>query len=231
MSLDLKLYYWPTPNGRKVSILLEELAIPYNPIFVNIRKGDQFEREFESISLNNKIPAIQYTDESGKNVNIFESGAIMLHLAEKFQRFYPKTVSGKKEIMEWLFWQAANQGPMAGQLSHFHNYAPNKEENQYSYQRYKSEYIRCLHVLEKALNSKEYLVENTYSIADMICWPWVLSNKSLGVPLDNFPRVKLWRQRIKDRPAVQSGVNLGREISSRDSITEQEKTHLFRKYT
>ena len=227
----MKLYYWPTPNGRKVSILLEELAIPYETIFVNIWKGEQFKKNFESISLNNRIPAIKYKNDTGHNVTVFESGAIMLHLAEKFQKFYPKTSSGKKEMMEWLFWQAANQGPMAGQLSHFQSYASDPEKNQYSYQRYKSEYIRCLHVLEKGLNSKEYLVEDTYSIADIICWPWVLINRSLGVSLDDFPKIRLWRQKIKERPAVQIGVNLGKELGSSKMITGEERENLFKKYT
>lgn len=231
MTLDMKLYYWPTPNGRKVSILLEELGIPYETIFVNIGKGEQFKPDFESISLNNRIPAIKYKNDVGQNMTVFESGAIMLHLAEKFQKFYPKTVTGKKELMEWLFWQAANQGPMAGQLSHFKNYASNPEKNQYSYQRYKSEYIRCLHVLEKGLNSKTYLVENTYSIADMICWPWVLANRSLGISLDNFPKIRSWRQRIKERPAVQIGVNLGKDLKSDKIITDKERENLFKKYT
>ena len=136
MSINLKFYYWPTPNGRKVSILLEELGITYETIFVNIRKGEQFADDFESISPNNRIPAIQYTAKNGEIINIFESGAIMLHLAEKYQKFLPKTENGKKELIEWLFWQAANQGPMAGQLSHFQNYAENQETSGYSFKRY-----------------------------------------------------------------------------------------------
>ena len=230
MTINLKFYYWPTPNGRKVSILLEELGIPYETIFVNIRKGEQFAEDFESISPNNRIPAIQYTAKNGKIINIFESGAIMLHLAEKYQKFLPKTENGKKELIEWLFWQAANQGPMAGQLSHFQNYAENRETSGYSLKRYENEYIRCLQVLESRLKSEDYLVENSYSIADIICWPWVLINKSLGISLENFPNVMLWRQKIKARPAVQKGVNLGREIRAGKSITAEERKNLFRKY-
>jgi len=230
MSINLKFYYWPTPNGRKVSILLEELGITYETIFVNIRKGEQFADDFESISPNNRIPAIQYTAKNGEIINIFESGAIMLHLAEKYQKFLPKTENGKKELIEWLFWQAANQGPMAGQLSHFQNYAENQETSGYSFKRYENEYIRCLQVLESRLKSEDYLVENSYSIADIICWPWVLINKSLGISLENFPNVMLWRQKIKERPAVQKGVNLGREISAGKSITAEERKNLFRKY-
>jgi len=230
MTINLKFYYWPTPNGRKVSILLEELGIPYETIFVNIRKGEQFAEDFEIISPNNRIPAIQYTDKNGEIINIFESGAIMLHMAEKYQKFLPKTANGKKELTEWLFWQAANQGPMAGQLSHFQNYAENQETSGYSFKRYENEYIRCLQVLESRLKSEDYLVDNSYSIADIICWPWVLINKSLGISLENFPNVMLWRQKIKERPAVQKGVNLGREISAGKSITAEERKNLFRKY-
>ena len=136
----------------------------------------------------------------------------------------------KKELIEWLFWQAANQGPMAGQLSHFQNYAENQETSGYSFKRYENEYIRCLQVLESRLKSEDYLVENSYSIADIICWPWILINKSLGISLENFPNVMRWRQKIKERPAVQKGVNLGREINAGKSITAEERKNLFRKY-
>lgn len=221
MSLDF--YYWPTPNGWKVAILLEELGVPYTMIPVNIGKGDQFRPEFLEISPNGRMPAI--VDRDADDLPVFESGAILWHLATKHGRFLATDPVGQKETLEWLFWQTGNQGPMAGQLSHFVNYA--EGEHPYPLQRYQREYDRCLGVLERRLAGRDFIVGNTYSIADMICWPWVLIAKPLGRDLTPYPNVTRWRSAIKDRPAVQRAVDLGKELRRKAPPTEEERRILF----
>jgi GST-like protein len=215
----IDFYYWPTPNGWKVSIMLEECGLPYRVVPVNIGKGDQFRPEFLAISPNNRMPAI--VDDG---VPVFESGAILLHLAEKAGRFMPTDARGRKETLEWLFWQVGNLGPMAGQLSHFVNYA--QGEHAYSRERYANEYNRCLGVLERRLGGRDYIL-GEYSIADMASFPWVLISKPLGQALDDFPNVARWREAIKQRPAVQHGVDLGKELRRSAPPTEEERRILF----
>lgn len=223
----IDFYYWPTPNGWKVSILLEELGLPYETKMVNIGKGDQFKPEFLAISPNNRMPAIVDHDVTGDPVSVFESGAIMWYLAEKTGRFLPADPVSRKEVMEWLFWQTGNQGPMAGQHSHFFNYAPEDVRKQgYAFERYERETYRCLGVLERRLEGRDYLVGD-YSIADMICWPWVLIAKAMKLSMDDYPRVADWRQRIKVRPAVQQGVSLGKESRRDRTPDEEERKRLF----
>jgi GST-like protein len=217
----IDFYYWPTPNGWKVSIMLEECGLPYRVVPVNIGKGDQFKPEFLAISPNNRMPAIVDRDET---VSVFESGAILLHLAEKSGRFMPTDRRGRKETLEWLFWQVGNLGPMAGQLSHFVNYA--QGEHPYSHQRYANEYNRCLGVLERRLEGREYILD-AYSIADVASFPWVLISKPLGQALDEFPNVARWREAIKQRPAVQRGIDLGKELRRRAPPGEEERRILF----
>ena len=221
----IDFYYWPTPNGWKVSILLEELGLPYTMHTVNIGKGDQFKPEFLKISPNNRMPAIVDYDVEGEPVSVFESGAIMFYLAEKTGRFMSPDPIERKETLEWLFWQTGNQGPMAGQLSHFVNYAPG--EHPYSKDRYAREYHRCLGVLERRLNGREWVVGDTYSVADMICWPWALIAKPLGADLSPYPNVTRWRTAIKQRPAVQRAVDLGKEFRRSAPPTEEERKILF----
>jgi GST-like protein len=220
----IDFYYWPTPNGWKVAIMLEECGLPYRMIPVNIGKGDQFDPAFLEISPNHRMPAIVDHDVDGDPIPVFESGAILLYLAEKTGRFLPSDPLGRKEMMEWLFWQVGNQGPMAGQLSHFVNYAP--EAQDYAKQRYANEYDRCLGVLERRLEGRDYILGD-YSIVDMICWPWVLIAKPLGQSLDSFPNVAAWRQRVKERPAVQAGVDLGKEFRRQGPPSEAERRVLF----
>jgi GST-like protein len=221
----IDFYYWPTPNGWKVSIMLEETGLPYRLVPVNIGQGDQFKPEFMAISPNNRMPAIVDHDDPDGPLPIFESGAILLHLAEKSGRFIPAGRRARKEIMEWLFWQVGNLGPMAGQLSHFVNYA--QGEHTYSRERYANEYNRCLGVLERRLAGREYIVGGEYSIADMICWPWVLIAKPLGQPLDDFPNIARWREAVKARPAVQRGVDLGKELRRSGPHTDEARRLLF----
>ncbi len=224
----IDLYYWPTPNGWKVSIALEELALEYRTIPVEIGAGDQFTDEFLSISPNAKMPAIVDHDavdpQTGKPVTVFESGAVLYYLANKTGMLMPSDDNGRKETLEWLFWQTGNQGPMAGQLSHFSNYAPDNQD--YSLQRYLGEYDRNLAVLERRLSDRDYIL-NDYSIADILSFPWVLIAKPLGASLEKFPRVSAWRQRIKERPAVRRGVDLLKDRQNRGQHNAQNNKLLF----
>ena len=219
----IDFYYWP--NGWKVAILLEELGVQYRMIPVHIGKGDQFKPEFLAISPNNRMPAIVDHDVPGDPVPVFESGAIMWYLAEKAEKFLPTDPLGRKEAMEWLFWQVGNQGPLAGQLSHFVNYAP-EGAGDYGRARYAREYDRCLGVLERRLEGRDYILGD-YSVADMICWPWVLIAKPLGASLEPFSNVTAWRSRIKQRPAVQRAVDLGKEMRRQGPPTGEERKLLF----
>ena len=207
----IDFYYSPTPNGWKVGIMLEECGLEYKTHLMQLTKGDQFRKEFLAISPNAKMPAIVDHDTKRGSVPVFESGAILLYLAEKTGRFHASTDAARKEILEWLFWQVGNLGPMAGQLSHFRNYAP--EDQEYSMKRYRGEYERCLGVLERRLEGREFIVDQ-YSIADMISFPWVLIAKAIGSPLDEFPNVARWRGVIKERPAVRKAVDLFRETQN-----------------
>jgi GST-like protein len=222
----IDFYYAATPNGWKVAILLEELGLPYRMIPVRLSKGDQFKPEFLAISPNNRMPAIVDHDVEGDPVPVFESGAIMWYLAEKVGRFLPTDPMGRKEAMEWMFWQVGNQGPLAGQLSHFVNYAP-EGIGDYARARYAREYDRCLGVLERRLEARDYILGADYTIADMICWPWVLIAKPLGASLEPFPNVAAWRNRIKVRPAVQRAVDLGKELRRSGPPTDEERKLLY----
>jgi len=220
----IDFYYWPTPNGWKISIMLEECGFEYAMIPVNIGLGDQFKPEFLAISPNNRMPAIVDHDAAGGPLPVFESGAILIHLAERAGQFIPPDQRGRKETLEWLFWQVGNLGPMAGQLSHFVNYA--QGEHPYSHRRYANEYKRCLGVLERRLDGRGFILGD-YSIADMACWPWVLIAKPLGQSLDEFPNVARWREAIKQRPAVRAGVDLGKELRRSAPPSDEERRILF----
>jgi GST-like protein len=220
----IDFYYWPTPNGWKISIMLEECGLPYRMIPVNIGRGDQFKPEFLAISPNGRMPAIVDHGAGREPVPVFESGAILLHLAQRTGRFMPQSERGRKETLEWLFWQVGNLGPMAGQLSHFVNYA--QGEHPYSRERYANEYRRCLGVLERRLEEREFIV-GEYSIVDMACWPWVLIAKPLGQSLAELPNVSRWREAIKQRPAVQAGVDLAKEFRRSAPPTDEERRILF----
>jgi GST-like protein len=220
----IDFYYWPTPNGWKVSIALEELALDYNTIAVEIGAGDQFKEDFLAISPNAKMPAIVDHKVSGDPISVFESGAILYYLANKTGKLMPQDDIGRKETLEWLFWQTANQGPLAGQLSHFVNYAPQGQE--YAQKRYRGEYQRNLAVLERRLANRDYILGD-YSIADIIAFPWVLIAKPLSGSLDSFPRVSEWRGRIKERPAVRRGVDLLKDRQNRGRHNAQNNRLLF----
>jgi GST-like protein len=220
----IDFYYWPTPNGWKVAIMLEECGLEYRLHPVNIGKGEQFTPEFLAISPNNRMPAIVDHDADGGPVSVFESGAILIHLAEKTGRFMAADPRGRTEALEWLFWQVGNLGPAAGQLSHFVNYAPG--EHPYSQQRHADEYDRCLGVLERRLEGRQFILGD-YSIVDMICWPWILIAKPLGQSLAALPNVARWRQAVKERPAVQRAVDLGKEFRRAGAPSDEEREFLF----
>ena len=220
----IDFHYWPTPNGWKVSIMLEECGLDYRMIPVNIGKGAQFAPDFLAISPNNRMPAIVDHDAPDGPMPVFESGAILMHLAERTGRFMPTDRRGLNQAREWLFWQVGNLGPMAGQLSHFVNYA--EGEHPYSHQRYGDEYNRCLGVLERRLEGREFIL-GAYSVADMASWPWVLIAKPLGQPLTDFPNVTRWRQAVKERPAVQRGVDLGKELRRSGPPSDAERRILY----
>mgnify|MGYP005839939037 CR=1 FL=1 len=212
----IDFHYAPTPNGWKVAILLEETGLPYRLVPIDLGAGEQFRPEFLKISPNAKMPAILDHDEDPP-LPVFESGAILWHLAEKAGRFLPEGRRARTEAREWLFWQAANQGPMAGQLAHFRNYAP--EGMDYALRRYAGEHERNLAVLDRRLEGRDYVL-GEYSIVDMMCFPWALIAKALGADLTPFPHLSAWRDRVKDRPAVRKAVALGKASAAERRTAE-----------
>lgn len=209
----IDLYYAPTPNGWKITIMLEECSLPYRIIPVNLGKGDQFKPEFLTISPNNRMPAIVDDDgPQGKEISVFESGAILLYLGEKTGKFLPTNPVERIKVLEWLFWQVGGLGPMAGQVSHFVNYAPNfPGDHSYSEKRYKNEYDRLLGVMNNILSEREYLAGD-YSVADMASFPWVTAYKRYEVDLNKFKEVRRWFDALKNRPAVRKGMDVGKDV-------------------
>jgi glutathione S-transferase len=206
----IELYYWPTPNGWKVSIMLEECKLPYVMVPVNIGKGEQFTPSFLKISPNNRMPAIVDPDgPRGKPISIFESGAILQYLGRKTGKFYPSDERKRVAVDEWLFWQMAGLGPMTGQANHFLNYA--KDGNDYARKRYVDEVHRLLGVMNTRLANQPFLA-GTYSIADMASWGWVIGASRMHDVGKDFPEVKAWRDSIGKRPAVERGFALGRAL-------------------
>jgi GST-like protein len=223
----IDLYYWPTPNGHKITIFLEETDLPYRIVPVDIRKGDQFKPDFLKIAPNNRMPAIVDHEPAGGGapVSLFESGAILLYLAEKTKIFIPSEIHGRAEVLQWLFWQMAGLGPMAGQNGHFNVYAP--EKLPYAITRYVNETNRLYGVMDKRLEDRPFLAGD-YSIADMACYPWVVPHKAHGQKLEDFPHLKRWFDEIAARPAVKKayeGVALA--YSSSKPMTDAERKILF----
>jgi glutathione S-transferase len=207
----IELHYWPTPNGWKISIMLEECRLPYTLVPVNIGKGEQFTDAFLKIAPNNRMPAIvDPGGPGGRPISVFESGAILQYLGRKTGKFYPEDERKRVQVDEWLFWQMAGLGPMLGQANHFRNYAKD-QNNEYAAKRYMDEAHRLLGVMNTRLASRKFLA-GTYSIADMACWGWVIAASRLDGMLDEFPHVKAWRDRVGARRAVKKGFALGREL-------------------
>ncbi|MCB8836064.1 glutathione S-transferase N-terminal domain-containing protein [Aurantimonas sp. VKM B-3413] len=204
----IELHYWPTPNGWKISIMLEELGVPYDVHFVNIGAGDQFRPDFLKIAPNNRMPAIVDPEgPGGEPISVFESGAILQYLGRKFGRFYPSDERARVAVDEWLFWQVGGLGPMAGQAHHFRNYAP--EKIAYGIDRYTNEVHRLYGVMNKRLEANAYLGGAEYSIADMASVGWVKPYKNQGQDIEEFPHLKRWFEELLARPAVEKGLAVG----------------------
>ena len=217
----IDLYYWPTPNGHKISIMLEECGLEYEVKPVNIGAGDQFAPEFLAISPNNRMPAIVDTE---TGVSVFEGGAILIYLAEKVGKFLPAETAARFETLQWLFWQAGGLGPMAGQLSHFVNYT--KTDIPYARSRYANEYDRLLAVMDVRLRDREFLAGD-YSIADIASFPWVVPYRRLGNDLDKFSNLRRWFDSLKARPAVQAGIDLGKAWRRDEAKNEKARALMF----
>ncbi|SLN58686.1 glutathione binding-like protein [Oceanibacterium hippocampi] len=209
----IDLYYWPTPNGHKITMFLEEAAVPYRFVPLNIGKGEQFTPEFLEISPNNRMPAIVDHDPADgyESLTVFESGAILVYLGDKYRRFLPTDIRGRAEVLQWLHWQMGGLGPMAGQNSHFVNYAPEKID--YALDRYRNETNRLFGVMNKRLEDREFLAGD-YSIADMACYPWVRPYKSLGQDLEDFPHLKRWYETIYARSGTARAYSKSRPIKN-----------------
>jgi GST-like protein len=224
----IDVHYWTTPNGHKVTIFLEEAGLPYKIVPVNIGKGEQFQRAFLEISPNNRIPAIVDHEPAGGGapVSVFESGAILLYLAEKTGKFIPADLRGRVQALEWLFWQMGGLGPMSGQNNHFAHYAV--EKLPYAIDRYRNEVNRLYGVMDRRLADRPYLAGD-YSIADMACYPWVVPHERQGQNIADFPHLKRWLDAIAARPAVMRAYALVNEINPQGGgiRTAEERAILF----
>lgn len=222
----IDLYYWTTPNGHKVTMFLEEAGLPYRIHPVNISKGEQFTPEFLAIAPNNRIPAIVDDEpkDGGAPVSLFESGAILLYLAEKTGKFIPADLRGRADALQWLFWQMGGLGPMAGQNHHFSQYAP--EKIPYAIERYVKETNRLYGVLNKRLADRAFIVGD-YSIADMAAYPWIVPHERQGQNLADFPHLKRWFEVIKARPATERAYAKAAGINSQPTVSEEAKKILF----
>ena len=211
----IDLYYFPTPNTWKVTIFLEESGLEYQIKLVNILEGEQHDPGFLSISPNNRVPAIvdhEVTDESGQPVSIMESGAILIHLAEKTGQFYPKDPAKRAKVLEWLMWQVAGMGPMGGQANYFNAYCP--EDIPLAKARFTDEVARLWRLLDNQLKGSDWIANNEYSIADMACWGWVTLHELQCQNIDATPYLKEWFERMGNRPAVQRAYAIGRDIAA-----------------
>ncbi len=223
----IDLYYWPTPNGWKISIMLEECGLPYRLVPVNIGMGEQFAPEFLAISPNNRMPAIvdHAPSDAGPPVSVFESGAILIYLAHKTGLFLSSDLRPRMQVLEWLMWQMGGLGPMAGQNGHFLLYAPEKVP--YAIERYGKEVNRLYGVLDAQLSrTGAFVAGSDYSIADMAIFPWVRTHKAQQVPLEDFPQVQRWYNALFQRPAVKRGLDLGKELRAL-TLTEDARKSLF----
>lgn len=223
----IDLYYWTTPNGHKITMFLEEAELPYNIIPINIGTGDQFKPEFLKIAPNNRIPAIvdQAPADGGAPVPLFESGAILLYLAEKTGKLISPDLRERVEVLQWLFWQMAGLGPMAGQNHHFSVYAP--EKIPYAIDRYVNETGRLYAVLDKRLSDRPYVAGDAYSIADIAIYPWIVSHQNQKQDLNQFPHLKPWFEAIQSRPATVRAYAKAEEFKNQAVSMEQSRSVLF----
>lgn len=230
----IDLHYWPTPNGHKVTLLLEELVeagqpLPYTIVPLNIGAGEQFEPGFLAIAPNNRMPAIvdHAPADGGAPLSVFESGAILQYLAEKAGAFLPTDLRGRTATMEWLYWQMAGLGPMTGQYGHFNVYAP--EKIPYAMDRYTREAHRLLGVLDKRLQGRAFIVGDDYTIADMACYPWIAPYTSAPIDLEPYPEVRRWQAAIRARPATKRAYALTKQVNPQagQPLTEEQRKALF----
>lgn len=224
----IDLHYWPTPNGWKITIALEEMGLAYRIVPVNIGRGEQFAPEFLAISPNNRMPAIvdHAPADAGPPLSVFETGAILVYLADKSGLFLPRDVRARSQVIEWLMWQMGGLGPMLGQHGHFRLYAPERIE--YALNRYHAEALRLYGVLDRRLEGREFICDD-YSIADMACWPWVITYKSQQIDLGAFPNVRRWFDALKQRPALRRGYDVGNELRRKvfSGPDVEARKHLF----
>jgi len=221
----IDVFFWPTGNGKKVTIMLEEIGFEYRIIPINIGKGDQRTPEFLAISPNGKMPAIIDHDAEGGPLSLFESGAILLYLAEKSGKLLPTTTRGRFKVLQWLFWQVSGLGPMAGQAHFYLRYSPTKYEEGIT--RFHNEVTRLYEVMDGQLGKEEYL-GGDYSIADIAAWPWVFRYDWQGQDLEDYPNLKRWFEAVGERPAVQRGANVGKDLVDRSvQMSDEEKKLLF----
>ncbi len=223
----IDLYFWPTPNGHKITLFLEEAGLDYRLVPVNIGAGDQFKPDFLAISPNNRMPAIvdHAPTDGGEPISVFESGAILTYLADKTGKFLPQDARGRKTVQEWLFWQVGGLGPMAGQNHHFVQYAP--EKIPYAMQRYVKETNRLYGVLNGRLQGRRFIAGDDYSIADMACYPWIVPWERQQQKLDDFPDLKRWFEEIAARPATIRAYEKGSAISQTPTVNAQSAKVLF----
>jgi GST-like protein len=222
----IDLYYWTTPNGHKITIFLEETGLEYKIVPVNISKGDQFKPAFLEISPNNRMPAIvdHAPAGGGAPIPVFESGAILLYLAEKTGKFIPADLRGRVEVLQWLFWQMGGLGPMLGQNHHFNLYAP--EKIPYAIDRYVNETARLYQVLDNRLADREF-VAGAYSIADMACYPWIVPWKRQQQDIEKFPHLKRWFEAIRGRPAVMKAYEISKSVNTQRVVDAEAMKLLF----
>lgn len=223
----IDLHFWPTPNGHKITMFLEEANLDYRIVPVNIGAGEQFRPEFLAISPNNRMPAIvdHAPADGGESIPVFESGAILVYLADKIGRFLPTETRGRKTVLEWLFWQVGGLGPMAGQNHHFVQYAP--EKLPYAIDRYVSETNRLYGVLDRRLRGRAFIAGNDYSIADMACYPWIVPWKRQQQDLAGFPDLHRWFEAIRARPATVRAYEKGQAISDAPVVNDASRSILF----
>ena len=222
----IDLYYWPTPNGHKIALFLEEASVPYRIVPVNIGTGEQFKPDFLAISPNNRMPAIvdDAPADGGAPVSVFESAAILIYLAEKTSRFLPPDLRGRKTMIEWLVWQVANLGPVAGQNHHFGTYA--QEKIPYAMERFVNETNRLYGVLDRRLEGHAFIAGDDYTIADMACYPWIVPWKRQQQNLDDFPALRRWFDTIRARPATVRAYALADSYES-NPMTDEQRRILF----
>ena len=227
----IDLHYWPTPNGKKVSILLEECGLEYRIVPCAIGQGDQFKDDFLKISPNNRMPAIidQNPNDGGEPIAIFESGAIMLYIAEKADQFYPQDIRGRHKVNQWLIWQMANQGPKLGECGHFLRLGDREGDQTYAVRRFTDEANRLYGVLNNRLYESPYLAGSEYTIADMISYPWCVNWEAQEQNIEEFPYFKRWFNELSDRPAVKQGMEAGSDLSMDLSKLSEEEQIKIRK--